>query len=114
MGEGDALAEDVRIHVLSKLFAAHRYAASCQGNSARARAIRPNSLELCAQPCGRSTPSHTGGGKGQVAALPQVKSVQKSMKEALDKAEAAGDAEALEELAAAQAIFRGHGPGGDL
>ncbi len=43
-----------------------------------------------------------------------MKSVQKSMKGALDQAEAAGDAEALEELAAAQAIFRGHGPGGDL
>ena len=36
------------------------------------------------------------------------------MKEAWAKAEAAGDDEALEELGAAQAMFRGHGPGGDL
>ena len=71
----------------------------------------PHSVWCRANPCGHLMPSQS---KGREGASSQVKSVQKAMKQALDKAEAAGDAEAVEELAAAQAIFRGHGPGGDL
>lgn len=46
--------------------------------------------------------------------LPQAKFVHAALKEAWAAAEAADDGEAMKELDTARALFRGHGPGGDL
>ena len=94
VGEGDALAEEVRCLLLSLRAAQLRSVRSQPG------CLVPGSVQT--EPV------------SQRAAPVQVKSIQKAMKEAWTKAEEADDPEALEELAAAQATFRGHGPGGDL